>query len=91
VGHAPDRPLEHLAHLAGLEVAELFPHELCALFVVGAVEEDAVQVRVELQVGRRALHDGHHAGLGVELPALRRALRVEGLDALEEDAREVAE
>ncbi|XYI00720.1 hypothetical protein ACMHYB_13560 [Sorangium sp. So ce1128] len=43
--HAPDGVLEHLTDLARLQVTELVPHELCAVFVVSPVEKDNVQAR----------------------------------------------
>ena len=45
--HEPDRTLQHLAHLAALQVAERLPDEIGALLVVGAIESDQVQMRVE--------------------------------------------
>ena len=62
--HAPERPFEHTAHLPGLEVAKLLPHERVALLVIGAVEKEHVKVWVETEIRRGALHDGHCARLG---------------------------
>lgn len=56
--HAPHRALEHLSDLAGLEMAERVPDELGALFVVGAIESDQVEVRVEPEIGRSSLYHG---------------------------------
>jgi hypothetical protein len=36
--HAPDRALQHLAHLAGLQVRGRLPDGIGALLVVGAIE-----------------------------------------------------
>ncbi|WP_437644871.1 hypothetical protein [Sorangium sp. So ce362] len=46
--HAPDGVLEHLTDRARLQVTELVPHELCAVFVVSPVEKDNVH---EPQIG----------------------------------------
>ena len=72
-------------------VAELFPRERRAGLVIGAVQEDDVQMRVESQVRRRALHDRHRAGLRAERAAGCRALDVERVHGLDEDAREGAQ
>ena len=85
--HASDRPFEHLADLAGLQVTELLPRERGVLLVVRAVEEDHVKVWIEPQVRGRSLHDGDRAGLG----AGRCASGVEGVHGLDEDARQGAE
>lgn len=48
---APNDALEHATHLAGLEVAELVPHERGAVLVVGAIEKDDMEVRVQSEGG----------------------------------------
>lgn len=59
------RALQHLTDFARLQMSERLPRKLCPLLVVGAVEKHHVQVRVQLQVRRRALHNRDSAGLGV--------------------------
>jgi hypothetical protein len=53
---APDQALEHLAHIAGLEVPEPLPGEFAALLVPGAIESDQVQLR------RQVLEDEQDCG-----------------------------
>ncbi|XXX47644.1 hypothetical protein WME76_07655 [Sorangium sp. So ce119] len=79
--HPPDGVLEHLTDLARLQMVELVPYQLCAVFVIGPVEKDHVQVRIEPHVAGRALHDGHRAALGgrAYAPTLF-ALAIEPLD-----------
>jgi hypothetical protein len=89
--HAPHRALEHLSDLAGLEMAERVPDELGALFVVGAIESDQVEVRVEPEIGRSSLYHGDGAGLGAAPTLLSHTLGVEPAHRLFEDAREPAE
>jgi hypothetical protein len=66
----------------------VLPHELGALLVVRAVEEEGVQVRVQAEVRRSPLHDRHRSGLGAGRAG---ALRVEAVHRLDEDPRERAE
>ena len=61
--------LEHLAHLARLQVARPVPHERGALFAVDAVEDESVKVGMEPDVGRGALEDGTRAVLPPGAPA----------------------
>ncbi len=42
--------------LAGLQMTEPDPRARVAVFVIGAVEEDHVQVSIETHVARRSLH-----------------------------------
>ena len=44
---APEGALEHIAHLAALQMPEPLPAKLGALLVPGAIEDDHVQMRVE--------------------------------------------
>jgi hypothetical protein len=53
--HPPDGVLEHLTDRASVQMTELVPYELCAVFVISPVEEDNVQVRIEPHVAGRAL------------------------------------
>ena len=89
--HAPNGALEHLAHLARLQMAERLPGEIGALLVVGAIESDQVEVWVEAEIGRSPLHDGDGACVRPAFTILRRALDVERVHRLLEDAREAAE
>jgi hypothetical protein len=89
--HALDRPFEDLAHLPGPEVTELVPHERGAVLVVGAIEKDDMEVRVQSEVGRRALHDRDRTGLGTLHTAGGGSLGVERVHRLDEDPREGAE
>ncbi|HYU16822.1 MAG TPA: hypothetical protein VEL05_12140 [Candidatus Acidoferrum sp.] len=82
--HAPDRTLQHLAHLAALQVAERLPDEIGALLVVGAIESDQVQMRVEAEIRRGALQDGDRAGLRAAAAIPRRALGVERVQQFQE-------
>ncbi|WP_437748062.1 hypothetical protein [Sorangium sp. So ce1504] len=88
----PDGVLEHLTDSARLQVTELVPHELGAVFVVSPVEKDNVQMWIEPQVAGRALHDGHRAALGcAERASAHGALFVQPLHALDEETRHRAE
>lgn len=92
VHHGPDGVLEPLTNRARLQVTELVPHELCAVFVVSPVEKDNVQMLIEPQVAGRALHDDHRAALGrAERASAHGALFVQPLHALYEEARQRAE
>jgi hypothetical protein len=88
---APNRALEHLAHLARLQMAERLPGEIGALLVLGAIESDQVEVWVEAEIGRSPLDDGDGARLCSAFTIPRRALDVERVHRLLEDAREAAE
>ncbi len=88
---ASNGALEHLAHLARLQMAERMPGEIGALLVVGAIESDQVEVWVEAEIGRSPLDDGDGARLRPAFAILRRALDVERVHRLLEDAREAAE
>ena len=88
---APDQALQHLAHFAGPKMAEPFPGELTVLLAPGAIQGDDVEVGIESQVGRCPLHHVDRTGLRAELTLLRRAIGVERVHRLHEDAREVAE
>ncbi|MGK3958997.1 hypothetical protein WMF38_38820 [Sorangium sp. So ce118] len=81
-----------MTDLARLQVTELVPHELCAVFVVSPVEKHDVQMWIEPQVAGRALHDGHRAALGrAERASAHGALFIQPLHALDEEARQRAE
>jgi hypothetical protein len=66
-----------LSDLAGLEMAERVPDEPGALFVVGAIESDQVEVRVEPEIGRSSLYHGDGAGLGAAPTLLSPTVGVE--------------
>ena len=85
--HPPDRMFEHVADLARLQVPRRAPSERGALFAVDTVEDEGVKAGMEPKVGRSSLDDGTRARLARRRA---RALRVERLDALEEDTRERA-
>ncbi len=89
--HAPDRAPQHLAHLAGLQMAEGEPGQRFALLVVRAIDSEEVCVGVEPQIGVRALQDGDRAGLRAADPILRRAQDVERVDGVLEEGGERAE
>jgi hypothetical protein len=72
-------------------LAERLPAELGALLVVGPIESDQVQMRVQAEIGPRPLHNRARAGLRSAHALLRRALGVERVHRLREDAREPAE
>jgi hypothetical protein len=55
---APHHALEHFTDLARSQVAEAVKDQIPAAFAVGAVQQDHVQMRVELEIARGALHDG---------------------------------
>jgi hypothetical protein len=54
-------------------MAEGEPGQRFALLVVRAIDSEEVCVRVEPQIGARALQDGDRAGLRAADPILRRA------------------
>ena len=62
--HPTDGVLEHLTNLACLQMTELVPHQLCAVFGVSTVEKENVQVWIEPHVAGRTLQSGHRAALG---------------------------
>lgn len=70
---APDCALEDLTDLGCLQMAERLSDELGTLLVVRAVERDRVEVRVEPEVGRTALHGGDRSGLRAQDALLRAA------------------
>jgi hypothetical protein len=47
---------EHLSHFTRWQVPELSPSKLAAGFVIRTVEKDDVEMKVQPQVTRRALH-----------------------------------
>ena len=54
----PDRMLQHLTHLAGLEVSKARKDQLVPLLGPSAVQRDRVQMWVQAQVGGAALIEG---------------------------------
>ena len=62
---AAQRGLEHACDVVACQLGQLAPHELAVALAVRAVEEHDVQVWIEPQIRRRALHDRERACLRV--------------------------
>jgi len=80
--------LQHIAHLADLEVTKARKAKLVPLLGPSAVQSDGVQVRVEPHVRGCPLHRGHRAGLRTHGALLGRSTDIERLHRVHEDLGE---
>ena len=87
----PDRTLQYIAHLAGLQMPKAGKDKLAALLVPSAVQNDCMQMRVEAQIGGCPLYRGDCAGLCTDGALLRRSTGIKRLHRVREDLGEPSE
>ncbi len=76
---APDRVLQHIAHLAGLQMSKARKYKLVPLLVPSAVQRDRVEMWIQPHVGSRPLYSGDRASPRTDGALLRRSADIEGL------------
>jgi hypothetical protein len=86
-----DGVLQHLAHLAGLQMSEARKNEIAPLLGPSAVQRERVKMWIQPHVGSGPLYSGDRASPRTDGALLRRSADVEGLHRGHEDLCEPPE
>ena len=85
------RTLQHIAHLASLQMSKAPKDKLVALLLPGAIQSDRMEMRVETQVRGCSLYRGDSTGLRAHDARLRRSTDIERLHRIHKDLGEPGE